>query len=321
MWPDAKGLKLLRGRLCAGGIVATVEMCGDRKAGSSSGGADETEDLRIAIERLAGPVFRDLREEAVLDGIPFGSAGWVVGNGEGQPEGICQLRLEFGFPGTATTAIAAAGVAQDEDLSGTWIAERSLLPPPMSDRVSGKGGCVMRDANHDGASIGEEIIDAVRYGDAGGVRAEIVIVDQARGQIPAHSGILEIADQFALLGIHADDGVAPTLESVPKIAEIEELIIAIRTMVGREFFVIDPKGIAHPMEKTGDGVGADDDTEVAQRHGNLLRSSSRPLQPCDGIAGGVVFEQELDQCDNVGGFFSTGLRPPPERRVRPEATF
>lgn len=179
----------------------------------------------------------------------------------------------------------------------------------------------MRDANHDGASIGEEIIDAVRDGDAGGVRAEIVIVDQARGQIPAYSGILEIADQFALLGIHADDGVAPTLESVPKIAEIEELIIAIGTMVGREFFVIDPKGIAHPMEKTGDGVGADDDTEVAQCHGNLLGRASGPLQPGDGIAGGVVFKQELDQCDNVGGFFSTGLRPPPERRVRPEVTF
>jgi hypothetical protein len=121
----------------------------------------------------------------------------------------------------------------------------------------------MRDANHDGASIGEEIIDAVRYGDAGGVRAEIVIVDQARGQIPAHSGILEIADQFALLGIHADNGVATPLESVSKVAKVEELIIAIGTVIGREFLVIDPKGIAHPMEKTGDGVGADDDTEVA----------------------------------------------------------
>ena len=75
----------------------------------------------------------------------------------------------------------------------------------------------MRDANHDGASIGEEIIDSVRYGDTGGVRAEIVIVDQARRQVPAHSGVLEIADQFALLGIHADDGVAPTLKSVSKI--------------------------------------------------------------------------------------------------------
>ena len=179
----------------------------------------------------------------------------------------------------------------------------------------------MRDPNHDGASIGEEIIDAVRYGDAGGIRAEIVIVYQARGQIPAHSGILEITDQFALLSIHADDGVATTLESVSKIAKVEELIIAIGTVVGRDVLVIDPKGIAHPTEETGDGVGTDDDPEVAQRHGNLLGSASGPLQPGDGIAGGVVFEQKLDQCDDVGDFFSTGLRPPPERRVRPEVTF
>jgi hypothetical protein len=85
--------------------------------------------------------------------------------------------------------------------------------------------------------------------------------------------------------------------------------------------VIDTQGIAHLVEKTSDGVGANTDTEVVQRHGNLLRSAPRPLQPSDGVARGVVFEQELDQCDDVGGFFSTGFRPPPERRVRPVDTF
>ena len=32
----------------------------------------------IAVERFAGPVFGDFREETVLDGIPLGSAGWLV---------------------------------------------------------------------------------------------------------------------------------------------------------------------------------------------------------------------------------------------------
>src|SRR5450755_3894578 len=61
--------------------------------------------------------------------------------------------------------------------------------------------------------------------------------------------------------------------------------------VGGEFLVIDPQGIAHLVQKTSDGVGANTDTEVAQRHGNLLRSAPRPLQPGNGIASGVVFQQ------------------------------
>jgi hypothetical protein len=89
----------------------------------SFGGADEAEDLLIAIERLASPVLGDFREEAVFDGIPFGSTGWIVSNREGQGEGVGQLRLEFCFPGTATTAVAAAGVAQNEDLAGARVTE------------------------------------------------------------------------------------------------------------------------------------------------------------------------------------------------------
>ena len=80
------------------------------------------------------------------------------------------------------------------------------------------------------------------------------------------------------------------MESLPKITKVEELIIAIGTEVGGEFLVIDAQGIAHLMEEASDGVGADDDTEVTQRHGNLVGRSPGPLQPGDGISGGVVFK-------------------------------
>lgn len=82
MRPDAKCLKLFGCGFGAGWIVATVEVSVDRQAGSSSGGANEAEDLVIAVERFAGPVLGDLREEPMLDGVPFRSSGGVVSDGE-----------------------------------------------------------------------------------------------------------------------------------------------------------------------------------------------------------------------------------------------
>ena len=53
---DAKCLKLFGSRFGAGWIVATVEVSVHGQAGLSSGGANEVEDLLIAVERFAGPV-------------------------------------------------------------------------------------------------------------------------------------------------------------------------------------------------------------------------------------------------------------------------
>ena len=174
---DAECLKLFRCGYGAGEIVATVEMSIDRHAGLSSGGTNEAEDLLIAVEGFASPVVGDLGEETMLNGVPFRSAGGVVGDGESEAVGISQLGLEFCFPSAATITVTAAGIAENEELSRAWIAKRSLLAPPMGDGVSGEGGCVMGDADHNGASIGEQIINAVRDGDAGGVGAEVVVVD------------------------------------------------------------------------------------------------------------------------------------------------
>ena len=121
-----------------------------------------------------------------------------------------------------------------------------------------------------------------------------MIVDPARRQIPARTGIFEIADQFPFFGIDADDGETAALKSMAKIAEVEELMVAIGTVVGGEVLVIEAQGITHLVEETSDSVGTDYDAEVTQRHGNLGGGSPGPLQARDGITGGVVFQQELD---------------------------
>ena len=81
---DAQSLKLFGSRFGPGWIVATVKVSCDRQAGLSSGGANEAKNLLVAVEWFASPVLGDLREETMLDGVPFRSAGWVVGDGERQ---------------------------------------------------------------------------------------------------------------------------------------------------------------------------------------------------------------------------------------------
>ena len=98
---EAKCLKLFGRGLHAGRIVAAIQVRGDRQPGLGSGGADEAEDLLVAVERLTRPVFGDLREEAMLDGVPLGRARGIVGHREGEAKGIGELGLEFGFPGAA----------------------------------------------------------------------------------------------------------------------------------------------------------------------------------------------------------------------------
>ncbi len=70
----------------------------------------------------------------------------------------------------------------------------------------------MGDSEKDRATIGEEVIDSIRNGNADRVRAEVMIVDEDRRSTPSGSWILEVAHEFTLLGIYADDGIMPTLE-------------------------------------------------------------------------------------------------------------
>jgi hypothetical protein len=99
----------------------------------------------VTVERLGRPVFEDFGKQAVLDGIPLGSAGGIVSNSHGEPKAAAELGLQLGFPGASTATVAAAGIGKDEQLPAATVAVDAIAPPPAGDGVGGKGGRVMRD--------------------------------------------------------------------------------------------------------------------------------------------------------------------------------
>src|SRR6266852_4334529 len=175
----------------------------------------------------------------MLDGVPFGSAGRVVGHGDGQGRRVGQLGLEFGFPGVTAAAIATAGVGQNENLARAGVTLRTFPLPPVGDGMSGEGGSVVGNAHHEGAAILGDVIDSVGNRDADGVAAEVVIKDAAGLAVPASAGVLEVADQFAFLGVDADDGQVTALEAVAQLGQVFELEVAVRAGVGGDLLVID----------------------------------------------------------------------------------
>jgi hypothetical protein len=71
-----------------GWIFVSVEIGGHDQAGFGGGGANEVEHLLVAFQGLGSPVFWDLGEQAVFDGIPFGSTGRKVGGSDCEAEAI-----------------------------------------------------------------------------------------------------------------------------------------------------------------------------------------------------------------------------------------
>ena len=92
----------------------------------------------------------------------------------------------------------------------------------------------------------------------------------------AWAWIPEVSYQFALLGIDADDGQMTALEAVAQIREVFELEVSMGAVAGGDLFVIHAQRIAHLIEQSRDGVGADRDTEYAQFFRDSGGGAARP---------------------------------------------
>jgi hypothetical protein len=110
------------------------------------------------------------------------------------------------------------------------------------------------NADHKGAAVFGEVIDAIGNGDTDGIGSEVMIQDVAWAAFPALAGILEVSYQFAFLGVDANNGQVTALKAVAQLGEIFKLEIAAGAEVGGDLLAIDAQGIAHLIEQAGDSV-------------------------------------------------------------------
>jgi hypothetical protein len=193
---------------------------------AGGGPADQTQDLVVVGERLGGPVLADLTEQAAFNRVVLGGAGGIVGHGDGETQAITEVLLEVVFPGASRGGIAAAGVGQDQQVSGVWVAQASFPTPPPGDGRDGEGGGLVADADEHRTAVGLGIINAEGEGDARGEGAKVVVVDRGGDALPLLAGILEVAHQFPLLGVDTDDGIAVTAEATSQSGNVTELLVA-----------------------------------------------------------------------------------------------
>jgi hypothetical protein len=85
--------------------------------------------------------------------IPLGSTGWIVADRDGQAESAEGVLNRF-LPGAATRAVASSAVRQDEEFAGRGVSLASLLLPPLSDGIDGKGRRIVTRAHEHSAPVG-----------------------------------------------------------------------------------------------------------------------------------------------------------------------
>ena len=121
--------------------------------------------------------------------------------------------------------------------------------------MGGEGRRIVRGADADGAAIVRLIVNPVGDAHAAGIGAEVVIVHRNGRAIPFGSSVLEIADQFPLLAIDADNGKTLSLEASPQRANILELLIAVRAGVGGDLLAVDAQREIHLVQETSYRIG------------------------------------------------------------------
>ena len=210
-----------------GGPVTPIEDYPTTRTRSCSGMTNALADRVVIDEGLACPVDADRTKEAMLNGVPLGRTGRIVSHPDTQARLVRDL-LEPALPIVSFDSVGASGISKDQQLRCRGVQSSADATPPRMDGICSEGWRIMRCSDDDEAIATRHIVDAVGNRYAIGITRKVVHLNVDRRLAPLPTLILERSDQFALLGINADDRLPALRERVLEPIDICELPVSVR---------------------------------------------------------------------------------------------
>ena len=292
------------------------------ESGVGGGCADQIDDDLVGDQWPAAPVHGDLGEQPVFDLVPFAGSWREVAHGDGQ-SGLGGEFGEFDFPGPDPVAVGSAAVGADQQPVGVGVAVLADGFPPAAQCRDGERGGVVVDTDRDPAGVGRDVVDAIGDGLAQVLVGEVVDVDAfglTHGLVLA-SAVLELPDQFLLLGVDRDHRLPGTDVLCDRGVEVTELGVAVLVLAALGDFGVALQAEAHFAQHPCHRPVRDPVPHRGQRAGQLPGRLGRPHQQRHRITAGGRIDQRPQVGDQLGVGLGQLLAPAtgrthPARRLR-----
>ena len=249
----------------------------------------------------------------MLNRVPLRRAGRQMRDGNRQANFIRRL-LKPKLPQPDAVAIRAATVGFNQQLSSVAILVSSHPKPPFADRCHGEcwrlttlSGAtrVVRGAHYYETLVARDVEDTIRDRDPVGV-AWIITFQHIQHCPPVGSArFLEVPYQFALFGIHRNNGRPGPLKSAPLAYQIAHLSVAIRILFPVQVLAVGAQRVVLLPQQPAHCVSPDPVAAPLQFPTDLARCLPCPLQPADRIASRSISQQFVQYLQQPRMFFST----------------
>src|SRR5208337_1929374 len=181
---------------------------------------------------------------------------------------------------------AATAIGGDQQPRRSRIAGGAEFMPPAPDALDGESGGVVVDAEIDPSGVGSDVVDPVGYGLAEFGDDEVMHPDRLGltlgPQLPP--AILEVADEFLLLGIDRDRRLAGSLEGSHLGIDVLELGVAVGVAGALARLGIGLQAEAQATQQAADQLLASREASLAQRCRQMALTLAHPQQGGRGIA-------------------------------------